>query len=182
MKSCRQCAKPFTPARPLQAVCSPRCATRQVVAAGKAKKAAERAQTRARKESLLRIPDRIAIAQKEFNAFIRLRDRGQPCICCGKPLGTNEVGGAYDCGHFRSTGSAPHLRFDERNAHAQRKHCNRYGAGRAVDYRVGLAERLGLDAVVALETDNRVHKWQHAELIEIAARYKAKRKALEVMA
>ena len=47
----------------------------------------------------------------------------------GQPLGTGEVGGAYDCGHYRSTGSAAHLRFDERNAHAQRKVCNRWGAG-----------------------------------------------------
>lgn len=80
MKPCRQCAKPFEPARPLQAVCSPRCATRQAVGAGKAKKAAERAQTRARREALLRIPDRIAIAQKEFNAYIRLRDRDRKSV------------------------------------------------------------------------------------------------------
>jgi hypothetical protein len=182
MKPCRQCAKPFAPQRPLQAVCSPRCATRQVVAAGKAKKAAERAQTRARRESLKTIADRIREAQHAFNGYIRARDAGKPCICCGRPLEAGSVGGGYDAGHYRSTGSASHLRFTESNVHGQSKHCNRYGAGRAVDYRIGLIARIGLEAVEALEADNTPHKWRHAELIGIAATYKAKRKKLEVAA
>ena len=179
-KPCRQCAKDFTPVRPMQAVCSPRCATRQAVTASKAKKTAERAQTRARRESLKTIADRIREAQRDFTAYIRARDAGRPCICCGRPLETGSVGGGYDCGHYRSTGSASHLRFDERNAHAQSKQCNRWGAGRAVDYRIGLIDRIGLEAVEALESDNTPHKWTHAELIEIAATYRAKRKQLEV--
>lgn len=139
----------------------------------------ERAVTKKRKEALKRIPDLIREAQREFNAYIRARDANKPCICCGAPLHSGEVGGAFDCGHYRSTGSASHLRFDERNAHGQRKHCNRYGAGRAVDYRVGLIARIGREAVEALETDNTPHKWQRDELIAIRATYKAKLKALE---
>ena len=52
-------------------------------------------------------------------------------------------------------------------------------AGRAVDYRIGLINRIGLAAVEALEADNRVRKWTRGELIEIRARYAAKRKELE---
>lgn len=178
LKACRQCDKEFTPVRPLQAVCSPRCATRQVAAASKAKKAADRAKTRARKEAIKTIPQRIKEAQHAFNAYTRARDHDQPCICCGRPLGDGDVGGRFDAGHYRSIGSAGHLRFDERNCHGQRKVCNRYGAGRAVDYRLGLIARIGREAVEALESDNAAHKWTHAELIEIAARYKAKRKEL----
>lgn len=136
----------------------------------------ERAEMRQRKEAIKTIPDLIKEAQVAFNAFIRERDREKPCICCGLPLGTGEVGGAFDCGHYRSTGSAPHLRFDERNAHAQRKVCNRWGAGRAVDYRIGLVARLGLEAVEALESDNRIHRWTREELIAIRDHY---RKALK---
>ena len=136
----------------------------------------ERAETRRRKEAVKTIPDLIKEAQIAFNAFIRARDRDKPCICCGAPLGAGEVGGAFDCGHYRSTGSAPHLRFDERNAHAQRKVCNRWGAGRAVDYRIGLVARLGLEAVEALESDNRIHRWTREELIAIRDHY---RKALK---
>lgn len=133
----------------------------------------ERAETRKRKEAIKTIPQLIKEAQVEFNRFIRLRDRGKPCICCGLPLGEGEVGGAYDCGHYRSTGSASHLRFNEDNAHAQRKQCNRYGAGRAVDYRIGLINRIGLERVEALESDNRVRKWTREELIQIRDHYRA---------
>lgn len=139
----------------------------------------ERAETRRRKEAIKTIPDLIKEAQVAFNAFIRERDREKPCICCGLPLGTGEVGGAFDCGHYRSTGSAPHLRFDERNAHAQRKVCNRWGAGRAVDYRIGLVARIGLEAVEALESDNRIHRWTREELISIRSHFRAALKALK---
>ena len=139
----------------------------------------ERASIKARKEAIKTIPDLIKEAQREFNAYIRARDADQLCICCGNPLGTGEVGGAFDCGHYRSTGSASHLRFDERNAHAQRKVCNRWGAGRAVDYRIGLVARIGLEAVEALESDNTPHKWTRERLIEVRDTYRAKLKDIQ---
>lgn len=139
----------------------------------------EREVVRERRKALETIPELIKAAQREFNAYIRERDKHRPCICCGNPLGSGDVGGAYDCGHYRSRGSASHLRFDERNAHAQRKYCNRHGAGRAVDYRIGLVARIGLAAVEALEADNTPHKWTAEELRQIRETYKAKLKALK---
>lgn len=174
-KPCGHCGSIFTPARSMQAVCSPICAARSV----KAKNTQERAQFKERKAKLKRIPDLIKEAQTAFNAFIRERDRGQPCICCGQPLGTGSVGGAFDCGHYRSVGSASHLRFNVDNAHGQRKQCNRYGAGRAVDYRIGLIARIGLPAVEALEASNTPHKWERDELIAIKALYVGKLKELK---
>jgi hypothetical protein len=159
-----------------QRVCSPRCAGRYV----KEQKKAEAADTKARKAAMKTIPQLIKEAQHAFNAYIRQRDEGKDCICCpGTPLGGPAVGGAFDCGHWRSVGSASHLRFDERNAHGQRKVCNRYGAGRAVDYRRGLVERIGLAGVEALEQDNHTHKWTREELIEIRATYIQKLKDLK---
>lgn len=149
-------------------------ARRKKDAEAKAKVA--RAQDRRRREALKTIPELKKEAQAAFNAFIRARDANQPCICCGLPLGAGEVGGAYDCGHYRSVGSADHLRYNELNAHAQRKQCNRWGAGRAVDYRIGLIARIGLEAVEALESSNDGHKWRREELIEIRDRYRAKTK------
>jgi hypothetical protein len=181
-RACKQCGERFMPDRLGQTIhkeCVYPFALKLIEKKLKAKAKTERAQTRARKEAIQTIPELIRIAQREFNAYIRARDRHQPCICCGHPLGDGEVGGAYDCGHYRSTGSASHLRFDERNAHAQRKVCNRYGAGRAVDYRIGLVARLGVEAVEALESDNGIRKWNRDELRQIAATYKAKRKELE---
>lgn len=152
---------------------------RKAVAEHKARLKVERAVDRRKREEQKRIPDLIAEAQKAFNAFIRERDKGQPCICCGQPLGDGPLGGAYDAGHYRSRGSASHLRFDEANCHAQRKHCNRYGAGRAVDYRIGLIERIGLSEVERLEADNTVCKWDRAALVAIKALYVQKLKDLK---
>jgi len=179
LKTCRQCGKEFRPFQPLQAVCSGRCATREVVAAAKAKKAAEKARDKMRKEATVKIADRIKLAQREFNTFIRLRDKlaGHRCISSGKALDWS--GNAVDAGHYRSTGAASHLRFNEDNCHAQSKQENRYLAGNSADYRIILIKRIGLIRVVRLETNNAVHKWTHEELIEIRARYAAKRKALE---
>lgn len=164
----------ITPWADAQAEKAKRAAAKKARAAAKV----ERASIRARKEAIKTIPVLIKEAQREFNAYIRARDADKPCICCGLPLGTGEVGGAFDCGHYRSTGSASHLRFDERNAHAQRKVCNRWGAGRAVDYRIGLVARIGLEAVEALESDNTPRKWTREELIAIRDEYRKKLKAM----
>ncbi len=164
------------PARPLQVACSPVCGL--AIARCKREKD-ERAQDRVKREAMKRLPELIAETQRTFNAYIRERDRNQPCICCGKPLGAGDVGGAFDCGHYRSTGSASHLRFHEHNAHAQNKVCNRYGAGRAVDYRIGLIARIGREAVEALESDNAIRRWTREELRALKATYAAKLRELK---
>lgn len=172
------CGRVFSPQRLMQSVCSPSCASKKV----RADKLHERKETKERKEKLKRIPDLIKEAQHEFNAYIRERDKDKPCICCGKPLqaGTGSTGGDFDCGHYRSTGSASHLRFNEDNAHGQRKYCNRHGAGRAVDYRICLIARIGLAKVEALEASNTPHKWTREELIAIKEKYRQKLKELRV--
>lgn len=178
-RPCAHCGSSFTPQRMGQRVCGRVCAGRWVKAEAKAKEKAAREDLKKRRAAIKTIPDLIKEAQHAFNAWTRARDAGKPCICCGKPLGDGDVGGAYDCGHYRSTGSASHLRFDERNAHAQRKQCNRWGAGRAVDYRIGLVGRIGLEQVEALEADNTPKKWQRDELIAIRDTYRAKLKELK---
>ena len=181
-KFCSVCGTLFHPRTSMQTVCGPVCGIKLGKGFAKQRREStlrEAKQTRERRAALKTIPDLIKEAQREFNGYIRARDAGQPCICCGLPLGTGDVGGAFDAGHYRSTGSAPHLRFDERNCHAQRKVCNRWGAGRAVDYRRGLIERLGAAVVGEIESDNRVHKWQRDELIAIRDLYRQKRKELE---
>lgn len=139
----------------------------------------ERAETRRRKEAIKTVPDLIKEAQVAFNSFIRERDRqaGHACISSGRALDWS--GNAVDAGHYRSTGAAPHLRFNEDNCHAQSKHDNQFLAGNAVDYRLGLIARVGLARVEALEDDNKPHKWSRAELIEIRETYKTKLKQLK---
>lgn len=178
-RKCKACKTQFTTTSSFQAWCSPACAlviAQARIAKTKAVEArADRARTRAALESLKTLPMLKAEAQKEFNAFIRLRDAGRPCICCNYATGAIfGPGGVIDAGHYRSVGSAPHLRYDERNCHAQRKQCNRYGAGRAVDYRIGLINRIGLAAVEALESDQTERKYTRDELRAIRDEYRSR--------
>ena len=181
-KLCRHCRAEFTPARPLQKACSFPC---ELALAGaivgriqndRAK--AERRADRVKRERMKSLQQLKAEAQREFNSFIRERDRqaGHACISSGRPLDWS--GNGVDAGHYRSVGAASHLRFDERNCHAQSKHDNQYKSGNAVDYRIGLIARIGLAEVEALEADNTPRKWTREELIAIKTEYAAKRRAL----
>lgn len=184
-KTCKNpsCKAKFAPKRPLQQVCSVTCAS--ALAAIQREKERERAIkqdraiTKAKKQSLKTRSQWMKEAQVEFNRYIRLRDQGRLCICCDRPLSSGDIGGSYDCGHYRSVGSAPHLRFDERNAHAQRKQCNRWGSGRAVDYRLGLIKRIGIEAVEALEADQTMKHYAIDDLKQLKALYRAKARELE---
>lgn len=174
-KKCANCRCEFTPERPMQKVCCLGCAA---ALAKKKREKVERANDRQNRKQLKTRSQWMKEAQIAFNAFIRERDRSKPCICCGLPLAMDAVGGGFDCGHYRSVGSAPHLRFDERNAHGQRKQCNRYGGGRVVDYRIGLVLRFGKDFVEALEADQTEKKYTVEDLKSIKALYQRKRRKL----
>ena len=140
----------------------------------------ERVQDRATREAMKRLPDLKREAQTAFNAWIRLRDAGQPCISCGAP--PPDLSGLHagrDAGHYRSVGSAPQLRYHLDNVHGQCVACNQWGAGKAVEYRAGLIARIGLARVEALECTNEPRKWTHEELRGIKKLYQQKRKELE---
>lgn len=189
-RKCRVCKVSFQPSKPLQNVCGISCAieaariskarsqAKQAIAERKAE-AASRKILKQKLEKLKTARDWTKEAQIAFNSYIRERDKERLCICCDQPLQSGDIGGRYDCGHYRSVGSAPHLRFDPRNAHAQRKQCNRWGAGRAVDYRLGLISRIGIEAVESLESDNGQRKYSIDELRAIKATYTAKLKELK---
>ena len=174
MKPCKVCQTPFNPTRPLQRVCGPTCAlkhARSVADKEQAKPAAkERSETRQKLQALQTKPQLVKKAQMAFNAFIRARDAGKPCISCGKPLGS-EVN-TFDAGHYRSVGSAPHMRFVETNVHGQCKHCNNHLAGNHVAYRQGLIERVGLKEVERLERDQTTRHYTKEGLTELARQYR----------
>lgn len=133
----------------------------------------ERAETRRRKEAIKTIPQLIREAQVAFNAWVRARDAAESCVSCGAP--PPDLSGLHagrDAGHYRSTGSASHLRFHPDNCHAQCVKCNQWGAGMAVDYRIRLLLRIGVARVEALESDNTVKKWTREELIGIRDYYR----------
>lgn len=182
LRKCTVCRCDYLQAKPLQRVCGPLCAEKSAelkrLKAAAKREQEERQKTRAQKEALKTRSQWIKEAQHAFNAWVRevAKIAGYPCISSGKPLDWS--GNGVDAGHYRSIGSAPHLRFDERNCHAQSKHDNNYLSGNAVDYRIGLIKRIGLEAVEALESDNTVRKYTIDDLKVIKATYKAKLKQL----
>lgn len=185
-KKCKApgCGQRFKPSMSTQKVCSIACALAmskdskvQKVAAKAITKQA-RQDLQERREKLKSKGDHLREAQQAFNAYIRERDRlaGYRCISSGRTLDWN--GNAVDAGHYRSTGAAPHLRFDENNCHAQSKHDNRYLSGNVADYRIGLIKRIGLEAVEALEGDQSVRRYTIEDLQAIKALYRQKLKDL----
>lgn len=181
-KTCKSCRQKFTPTRPMQSACSTACAI--AIAERKREKQAQqmdaekRRETRQQLQSMKGMPELIREADKAFCAFIRARDAGKPCICCGRSSSGWSRGGDWDAGHYRSRGAASHLRYHEDNCHSQLKQCNR----RAFDvasYRANLIGRIGLERVETLENDNAPHKWTRDELIAIRRHYIAKRKEIE---
>lgn len=175
-KRCKVCREYFTPRSSFAKACGLVCA-QEYVRLEKAKK--DRHERQKGLQALKTKRDYIKEAQVAFNAFIRARDANQTCISCGASFATGVFGGGMDCGHWRSVGSAPHLRFHEDNAHGQCKKCNRYDSGRAVDYRIGLIARIGLSRVESLEADNTVQKWTKDDLRGIRDYYRVKLKELK---
>mgnify|MGYP001567349819 CR=1 FL=1 len=176
---CRYCRKPLDDVRRrLHNECQEPWITRQLAkqAAAKAKK--ERAAVKARKEKLKTRREWIAEAQTVINRYVRLRDAGCGCISCGNKPG-NRFGGTMDCGHFRSVGSAPHLRFHLWNMAAQCVRCNQHLGGNAIEYRRGLVERRGLERVEQIEAMQGVAKWDIPYLKRLKAVFAKKTRRLE---
>lgn len=174
-RKCSCCRLLFVPMTPMGRACSVGCA---IKIATEARQKIERKSDRERKQALKTRGDHVAAAQTAFNAYIRKRDQlaGYACISSGLPLDWS--GNNVDAGHYRSRGSAPHLRFDERNVHAQSKQENRYKSGNVTEYRPRLIARIGLAAVEALEADQTPRKWTVEQLIAIKQEYRAKLRAI----
>jgi len=192
-KQCLECGVDFLPRLTTQRVCSPPCALSlsRRKNADKARKAQRTKDRQWKLENKTR-SEWLSTVQVGFNRFIRLRDRGLPCISCGTPEHVVErgqawkFGGAWDCGHYLTVGAFPELRFTESNAHRQCKSCNsgshhHVRKGRTVreGYRDELVRRIGLDGVEWLEGPHPPARWTIDELKAMHAEYLAKCRSLK---
>ena len=174
-KTCKVCRAKFQPARPLQTTCSIPCAiewgSRQLAKKQAKEAAEEKKQDRAKREKLKTRSDWMKDAQAAVNAWVRFRDRDQPCISCGTFNAT-----AWHAGHFYSTAARPDLRLDPANIHRQCAQCNLFLSGNLIEYRKNLPSRIGqaeLDRLDGPPTNQRMT----AEVIkEICAEFKARLK------
>lgn len=176
-KTCAHCGKPFQPWSSTQQVCATaRCAKGWLAA----KKKAERASIKARKAALTTLPELLAKAQADVNKYCRLRDlrAGKGCISCGaRPA--QKFGGSMDAGHYRSVGSASHLRFFTSQIRLQCVRCNRDLSGNAVEFRKGLVAERGAPWVEWLESLWWVAKWNKDDLMRLARLARKKTRRLE---
>jgi len=178
LKKCKVCKAEFLPWSTLQRCCGKvQCALDLVRAEAEAdKKRWAREERRKLREAKAKLKTRsqwMREAQAAFNAYVRARDEGLPCISCGI-FGPRK----YDAGHYRSVGSNPALRFDEDNCHLQCVPCNQHKSGNAIDYRIGLLARIGEERVARLEGPHEPKKYTIDDLKAIKAEYTRKRKEL----
>lgn len=120
-------------------------------------------------------------AQSAFNRYILIRDEGKPCVSCGNPLmGKSNylTGSAIDASHYRSRGAASHLKFNVFNVHSACTRCNRQLSGNAVEYRIRLVNRIGLERVERLEADNAPRRFDVTYLKRVKAIFSRRASAL----
>lgn len=170
-KTCPICSTEYTPRSSLQKVChNYKCAIafnkqRDAEIAAREQRKREREQSadlKQRREALKTRAEWEREAQAAFNRYIRMRDMNQECISHPGKLISNSnyiTGSAVDASHYRSRGAASHLRFNVFNVHAACTRCNRQLSGNAVEYRIRLIERIGLERVERLESDNEPRKF-----------------------
>lgn len=183
-KRCKVCGKMFSPQSSLARVCSVPCAIRLTernkAGAEKAEQMERRKKVREAKKRAKTLGDWTKETQAAFNAWIRARDTGLPCISCGQPMSDDGLltGSRIDAGHYRSRGACPELRFHPANVHAQCVRCNRHLSGNSVGYRIGLIERIGLERVEWLEGKHEPPKYTKEDLAEMVRYYKAEARRL----
>lgn len=188
IKKCKHCRTKFVPNSAWQAYCRAEdCAVaagaEQTAKRERAEAKAKREQARldrAKKEALLTRSDWIKKARNAVNRYCRLRDiaAGQGCITCGARPETR-FGGAFDAGHWRSVGSAPQLQFWTSQIRLQCVKCNRYGGGRAVEYRMALVAERGEAWVQAIESANHTAKFSIDYLKRLTAIFAKKARRME---
>lgn len=178
-KRCRNCKKTFNPVRySTEVVCSINCAIEHARSQSGKKLAvqAKRKAHREAKEKLKSKGDWKREAQNAFNRFVRLRDKGKPCISCDAP--DTGAPNSRDCSHYRSIGACPELRFEELNAHASCKRCNNQLSGNIVEYRIRLVDRIGADKLEWLEGPHELTNYTIDDYKEIKKLYQKKAKTL----
>ena len=178
-KKCKwsKCGKQFIPQRTLQMVCNYVCATgySQEKQAEKEKRDFD-TKIAVMKMGLKKLSEYEAEARKEFQSYIRLRDKNLPCISCGCLTAKQ-----WDGGHYLKAELFTGLIFNEHNCHKQCSRCNDLFSGNELEYRDGLIKRYGVSFVNDLESlkqQSRFYKFTKNELIEYKLFYKNKIKSI----
>ena len=171
LKTCVICKNKFEPVRFAQIVCCMSCAIEhsRALNAKKQKKEIKEAKAKLKPRA-----DYLKEAQAVVNKYVRLRDKDEPCISCGR---YHE--GQYHAGHYRTVGAAPELRFNELNIWKQCAPCNNHLSGNLIEYRKRLVAKKGIEFVEWLEGPHEAKKYTIDEILAIKKEYQQKIKELE---
>jgi hypothetical protein len=173
MARCKNCNEKFTQKYMLQKFCMvhdeciKRFAEQTKMKVWKEKKAKI-------KNELMTLQDWIKITQVTFNNFIRLRDKGKPCIACNSS-NMKKV----NASHYYSAGGHYNVRFDENNVFSGCEHCNTFLSGNLIPFRENLIKRIGFEEFERLTINSQItRKFTIEELKQINQTYKEKIKEL----
>ena len=172
-RKCKECGCIFKKERPLQFVCSPKCAA-SYSSKQRSKQVNKewREEKKVLRDKLKTLGEYEKEAKVFFQHWIRLRDnsKGYDCVSCGAKITIPTSDGS----HYYNANQFSGLIFNEMNCHASCQKCNRFEGGRLLDYREGLITRYGADYLNDLESMKETHrnyKYTKQELIDIKVKY-----------
>jgi uncharacterized CHY-type Zn-finger protein len=173
-RKCKYCKAQFQPYTTLQKNCfEPDCVTAWIQETKDKNWKRKKAKL---KLDLMTIQDYIKLAQQVFNKWINLRDKGLPCISCGKP-----INGRVNASHYFNANNHWSVRFNEFNVHSSCITCNQYLSGNLIEYRSRLINKIGIEQLTLLELEaNKTRKFTIEELKQIINTYKLKIKQHEL--
>jgi hypothetical protein len=155
---CRNCKEKFEPKNFLQKFCfNPECVNVWVTTEKEKQWKKKKAKL---KVELMTKKDYEKILQQLVNKFVRMRDKGQPCISCQKP-----IKGKMDAGHLYSVGNYPSVRFNLKNINGQCINCNQFNGGAINDYRLNFITKYSEQDLA--ELDRLAHQTKQYTIQEI---------------
>lgn len=107
--------------------------------------------------------------------YIKMRDKGLPCISCGAQWHSD-----FQAGHFFKAELYSELRFHEHNINAQCPKCNMFMEGNLNQYAENLEKKIGAIAFSKLKDraanskKNTLFKWDRKRLDELKEYYRNK--------
>jgi len=181
-KKCKSCGEKFIPYRNDQVCCSVQCGIEYAKKNRAKREAAKRKETRKNIREYKKNNDTKTLKQKAqdaVNRYVRLRDRGNACISCGKYIEVFEnskeiMMPAGDAGHFYSAGKYSSVRFNVNNIHLECQYCNRYSEIHLIGYKENLIKKIGIERFNTLTQESKKSRrytaYYYNRLIEIANR------------
>jgi len=145
-----------------QAAKSARAQAKRALMAAKVDKALTLAKRESFKTPSMHESECRTIVQK----IARIRDRDDGCISCHMPA---NYSGLWHGSHFRPAGNNAAVQFHLWNIHKSCAQCNLFKGGNLSAYRPRLVEKIGLDRVEWLESQNQAVKTNVDYLIRFKA-------------